>query len=137
MAKKRPANIERLLRELRRRGGGARHRILRVLGGKLDRHGAVFHKEHLQFEDPREGPQVVDIVETGTCSFGHTIDDKVRVAGICEIGQEVLCSADGCMFQCIHCGAVVCRLHSRTYGEKTYCRRCLWVHYWRKFWRLD
>jgi len=132
-----PTNINRLLRELRRKGGGMRRSTLRVLGGKLDARGAPFHKEHVEFDDEREGPRSVDLVETGTCSFGHTVDDKVRVAGICEIGGEVLCSTPGCLLQCTHCGAAVCRRHSRTYGEKTYCIRCRWVHYWRTFWRLD
>lgn len=128
--------MERQIEEFRRKSGGSRQRTMRVLGGKLDRHGAPFHREHLQFEDEDEGPQVVDIVQTATCSFGHTIDDKVRVAGVCEIGEEVLCSAEGCLFQCSYCGAVVCRRHSRTYGDKTYCLRCRWVYYWRTFWRL-
>ena len=88
MAKKPKTN--RLLGEFRRKGGGARQTTLRVLGDKLDRYGALFQKEHLLFEDAREGPRSVDIVQTNTCSFGHTIDDKIRVAGICDIGGEVL-----------------------------------------------
>ena len=79
----------------------------------------------------------MDIVQTGTCSFGHVVDDKVRVAGICEIGHEVLCSSEGCALQCVHCGAVVCCRHSRTYDERTYCRRCKWRHYWRVFWMIE
>ena len=134
---RRQTDIDRVLRELRRKGGGSRHSTLRVLGGKLDPRGAPFHKEHVQFEDDREGPRTIDIVQTGTCSFGHTVDDKVRVAGICEIGKETLCSAEGCQLHCIRCGAVVCRIHSRTYGDKTYCLHCRWFHYWRMFWRLD
>jgi hypothetical protein len=130
-------NINRLLRELRRQGGGARQTSLRVLGGKLRPKGAPFHKEHVQFEDPDEGPRTVDIIETGTCAFGHTIDDKVRVAGLCELGREVVCSTPGCALQCCRCGAVVCARHSRTYGDKTYCLRCRWHHWWRVFWRLD
>ena len=137
MPKRRPFNINRVLRELRRKGGGSRHSTLRVLGGKLDGSGAPFHKEHVQFEDEREGPRTVDIVQTSTCAFGHVVDDKVRAAGICEIGGEVLCSTEGCLLHCVHCGAVICRVHSKTFGEKTYCRRCLWIRYWRAFWRLD
>jgi len=132
-----PKNVDDLLRELRQKGGGSRRSILRILGNKLGPHGAAFHKEQVQFEDEREGPRSVELVETGTCAFGHTIDDKVRMAGVCEIGGEVLCSTPGCMLQCVHCGGVVCRRHSRTYGDKTYCNRCRWVHYWRTFWRLD
>jgi len=128
--------IDNLCGEFRRKGGGSRQTILRVLGGKLDKNGSPFRKEHLQFEDEKEGPRVVDVVQTSTCSFGHTIDDKIRVAGICEIGGEVLCATEGCMRQCV-CGAVVCRRHSRTFGEKTYCRPHIWIHYWRMFWRLD
>jgi len=130
-------SLQGVLREMRRKGGGSRHSILRVLGGKLDPRGAPFHKEHVQFEDEREGPRTVDVVETGTCSFGHVVDDKVLVAGICELGGEVVCSTAGCTFVCVHCGAVVCRRHARTYGETTYCNRHRWVHYWRAFWRLD
>ncbi len=133
---KRPM-MNRLQNEFRRKGGGSRQTTLRVLGGKLDKDGMPFRKEHLQFEDDKEGPRTVDVVQTGTCSFGHTIDDKVRVAGICEIGGEVLCSHEGCMLQCIHCGAVVCHIHSSMHGDKTYCSRHRWVHYWRMFWRLD
>jgi len=129
--------IERLLRELRRRGGGSRQSVLRILGGKLDRHGAPFWKKHLEFEDPREGPRTVDVVQTNTCSFGHTIDDKVRAAGVCEIGHEVLCSIPGCLLQCTNCGAVVCRRHARTYGQKTYCRNCSWLYFWRKLCGLE
>jgi len=129
--------INQHLDEFRRKGGGSRQRVLRVLGSKLNRNSAPFHKERLEFEDEQEGPQTVDIVQTGTCSFGHTVDDKVRVAGICEIGGEVLCSTDGCMHQCEYCGAVVCSRHSRRYGDKTYCQRHIWVHYWRKFWRIE
>jgi hypothetical protein len=129
--------MDRHLEEFRSKGGGSRQRILRVLGGKLKRNGTPFHKERLQFEDEQEGPQTVDLVRTGTCSFGHTIDDKVRVAGICEIDGEVLCSTEGCLLRCVHCGAVVCRRHSRTYAERTYCRRHRWVHFWRKFWGVD
>lgn len=83
MAKR--SNINRLRGEFRRKGGGSRHTTLRVLGGKLDKDGAPFHKEHFQFEDERDGPRIVDVIQTGTCSFGHTIDDKVRVAGVCEL----------------------------------------------------
>ena len=133
---KRPM-MNRLRQEFRRKGGGSRHTTMRVLGGKLDRYGAPFHKEQFQFEDERDGARVMDVVETGTCSFGHTIDDKVRVAGRCEIGHEVLCSTEGCLHQCLHCGAAVCRRHSRTFGDRTYCRRHVWIHYWRQFWRLD
>ncbi len=131
------SNIDRLHSEFRRKGGGSRQTSLRVLGGKLDKNGSAFHKEHLQFEDDKDGPRILDIVQTSTCSFGHTVDDKVRVAGICEIGQEVLCSTNTCKLECIYCGAVVCRVHSRTYSDKTYCNRHKWIHYWRIFWRLD
>lgn len=129
--------IDNLCGEFRRKGGGSRHTTLRILGGKLDKNGSPFRKEHLQFEDEKEGPRVVDVVQTSACSFGHTIDDKVRVSGICEIGGEVLCSAEGCLLQCRSCGTVVCRIHSSTYGDKTYCQRHKWIHYWRMFWRLD
>jgi len=132
----RPTNINRLLRELRRQGGGIRRTTLRVLGGKLAGRGAPFVRERLEWDDPREGPRTVDIVETSTCSFGHTVDDKVRVAGICEIGGEVLCSTEGCLRQCERCGIVVCRAHSLTRKETTYCRRCRWAYYWRLFWGL-
>jgi len=135
MAKK--SRIDRLQDEFRRKGGGSRHTILKVLGNKLSRDGSAYHKEHLQFEDENDGPRVIDVVQAGTCSFGHTIDEKVHVAGICEIGGEVLCSTKGCTLQCVHCGAVVCRKHGRTYGDKTYCQRHKWIHYWRMFWRLD
>lgn len=135
MAKR--SNIKRLCSEFRRKGGGSRHTTLRVLGGKLDKNGPPFYKEHLQFEDQRDGPRIVDVVQTSTCSFGHTIDEKVRAAGVCEIGGEVLCSADGCMLRCVRCGAVVRCAHSSTYGDKTYCLRHKWIHYWRVFWRLD
>jgi hypothetical protein len=130
-------SIKNLYGEFRREGGGSRHTILRTLGGKLDKNGSPFRKEHLQFEDEKEGPRIIDVVETSTCSFGHTIDDKVRAAGICEIGEEVLCSTEGCLLQCVFCGAVVCRSHSSTYNGKTYCSRHRWIHYWRLFWRLD
>ncbi len=135
MAKR--SKIKRLQDEFRRKGGGSRHTVLRALGGKLDKNGLPFHKERFQFDDERDGPCIVDVVQTSTCSFGHTIDDKVRVAGICEIGNEVLCSTDGCKLECCHCGIVVCRAHSKTYGDKTYCNRHKWIHYWRTFWRLD
>lgn len=131
------SNIDRLHSEFRRKGGGSRQTTLRVLGGKLDKNGSPFHKEHFQFEDERDGPRTVDVVQMGTCSFGHTIGDKVRLAGICERGDEVLCSVEGCMLRCVHCGAVVCRVHSSTSGDKTYCQRHKWVLYWRMFWRLD
>jgi hypothetical protein len=32
---------------------------------------------------------------------------------------------------------VVCRNHSSTYGNKTYCINHRWIHYVRLFWRLD
>ena len=130
-------DLEQLLRELRQNGGGTRHTILRVLGGPLRRDGALFHKETLQFEDEHDGLRQVDVVETPTCSFGHTLDDKVRLAGVCEIGGETLCDTPGCMHACVCCGATVCRRHSRTYGELTYCTRCRWRHYWRIFWGLE
>jgi hypothetical protein len=133
---KRPM-MNNLRNEFRRKGGGSRHTALRVLGGKLDRYGVAFNREQFHFEDAKDGARVIEVAECGTCSFGHTVDDKVRVAGICEIGGEVLCSTEGCMRQCVHCGAVVCRRHSRTFGEETYCRRHMWVHWWRAFWRLD
>lgn len=137
MTKRKKFDIDQVLREFRRKGGGSRHSILRVLGDKLDRYGAAFHKERLQFEDEKEGPRVVDIVQTGTCSFGHVIDDKVHSAGVCEIGGEVLCTSEGCMRSCVHCGRAVCRAHSRTYDDGTYCCHCIWVHYWRALWRLE
>jgi hypothetical protein len=133
---KRP-KIDRLRSEFRRKGGGSRHTTLRALGGKLDKDGCPIHTERFQFDDERDGPRIVDAVQISRCSFGHTIDEKVRVAGICEIGDEVLCSTKGCKLECIHCGAVVCRVHSRTYDDKTYCNRHKWIHYWRMFWRLD
>jgi len=132
---KRP-QMNRLRDEFRHWGGGSRHTTLRILGEKLDRYGAAFNKEQFQFEDERDGVRIVDVVESGTCSFGHTLDEKVRVAGICEIGGEVLCSTEGCLRLCVHCGAAVCSRHSRTFAEKTYCRRHVWIHYWRSFWRL-
>ena len=135
MKKRNP--IDSLYNEFRRKGGGSRHTTLRILGGKLDKNGAPFRKEQLQFEDDKDGPRIIDVVQTSICSFGHTIDDKVRVAGICEIGGEVLCSTEKCLLQCIYCGAVVCRIHSSTYGDKTYCQHHKWIHYWRLFWRLD
>jgi hypothetical protein len=126
----------RLLAEFRRKGGGSRQSTLRVLGSKLERNGAPFSKERLEFEDA-DGPRTVDVVETGTCSFGHVVDDKVRVAGICELGGEVLCSTEGCMLRCDHCGAAVCHQHGQTRGERTYCSRHRWIHLWRLFWRLN
>ena len=134
---KRRSQAQRFQSEFRHKGGGVRNTTLRVLGGKLDPYGLPFFKEHFEFEDQLDGPRVVDLVQTSTCSFGHTIDEKIRVAGICEIGNEVLCSTEGCLQRCIHCGAAVCRIHSSTYGDKTYCRNHLWIHYWRMFWRLD
>jgi len=125
-----------LLRTLRQRGGSQQTSV-RELGGKLKPGGAPYWKVHATFEDEDGNPHVMDIVVTGTCSFGHAVDDKVRVAGICEIGREILCSEEGCMLRCRHCGSVVCRIHSRTFGENTYCRRHLWMHYWRKFWGLE
>ena len=133
----RRSRLDQQLEDFRQKGGGSRRSTLRVLGGKLDGQGAPFHKEHLQFEDEDEGPRAVDIVQTSTCSFGHTIDDKIRMAGVCEIGGEILCSTPGCLLQCIRCGAAVCRRHSSTYGDKTYCRSCRWSYWWRVFWRLD
>jgi hypothetical protein len=130
-------NIKRLLSEFRRKVGGSRHTVRRVLGGKLERDGTTFLKEHLQFEDEREGIRTLDVVQTSTCSFGHTIDEKVRAAGISEIGGEVLCSTEGCLLRCVHCGAVVCRVHGSIYHDKTYCQRHKWIKYWRMFWRLD
>ncbi len=125
-----------LLRVLRKQGG-ARQTTARELGGKLEPGGAPYWKEHVAYEDAQGNPHVIDLILTGTCSFGHTVDDKVRVAGICELGREVLCSEEGCMLQCRHCGSVVCRLHGRTFGKHTYCRRHVWVHYWRRFWALE
>ena len=133
----RKTRLDQHLDDFRRQGGGSRQSMLRVLGGKLDRDGAPFHKEHLQFEDEEEGPMTVDVVQTSTCSFGHTIDDKVRVAGVCELGGEIMCSMQGCLLECVRCGVAVCRRHSTTYGDKTYCRRCRWAYYWRKFWGLE
>jgi hypothetical protein len=129
--------LDDMLEEFRRKDGGLRRTVQRVLGDKLGAGGSAFLKEHFEFNDDDEGPRAVDVVETPTCTFGHTIDDKVRVAGICEIGGEILCSVEGCLLQCAHCGAVVCRTHSSTYGDKTYCLNHRWVHYWRVFWRLD
>ncbi len=128
--------MDQLLRRLRK-SGGSQQTTIRQLGGKLRPGGAPYWKHHGTFEDDDGNPHVMDIVLTGTCSFGHTVDDKVRVAGVCEIGQEVLCSEEGCMLRCRHCGAVVCRRHSRTFGESTYCQRHTWIHYWRKFWGLE
>jgi len=135
MAKR--SNINRFRSEFRRKGGGSRHTVMRILGGKLDKDGSAFHKEHYQFEDNKDGPRILDVVQTSTCSFGHTVDDKVRVAGICEIGNEVLCSMEGCALNCVHCGSVVCRVHSSTFDGVTYCRKHIWIYYWRVFWRLD
>lgn len=131
---------EDFIREHHRRGGGARQSVVRVLGDTLDRHGPAFRKEHLEFEDAH-GPRVVDVVETNLCSFGHTIDDKVRVAGTCQMPgcNAVLCSTAGCLFVCSRCGAVCCRRHSIVSGDKAYCSSpsCRWLYYWRLFWRLD
>ena len=135
MAKK--SNMDRLRDEFREKGGGSRHTIMRVLGGKLDKNGTPFHKENVQFEDENEGARIVDVIQTSTCSFGHTVDDKIRVAGVCEIGGEVLCSTENCLLRCVHCGAVVCRVHGSIYHDKTYCQRHKWIKYWRMFWRLD
>jgi len=135
MAKR--SSLKRLCSEFRRKGGGSRHSTIRTLGGKLKTNGNPFHKEHLQWDDERDGPRSADVVETGLCAFGHTVDDKNRVVGVCDIGGEVLCSVEGCKLQCVHCGAVVCHRHSSTYGDKTYCQHHRWIHYWRLFWRLD
>ena len=70
-------------------------------------------------------------------------NDKVRVAGTCAIGGEILCSTEGCLRTCARegCGATVCRRHSRVYGGKTICLRCRFPYLlrtiWRKFWGLD
>ena len=129
-------NINSLLRTFRQRGG-SRQTTARQLGGKLTHTGTPYWKEHITYEDDDGNPSVADIVRTGTCHFGHAVDDKVRAAGICQIGHEVLCSEEGCMLRCRHCNMVVCRLHSRTYGEVTYCTKHIWVHYWKKFWALE
>ena len=135
MARRR--RLDELLEEFRKKGGGLRRTSQKVLGGKLEAGGQAFLKEHFEFDDGDEGPRTIDVAEVPTCAFGHTVDDKVRVAGICEIGGEVLCSVQGCLQQCVHCGAVVCRTHSSTYGNKTYCISHRWIHYLRLFWRLD
>jgi hypothetical protein len=122
---------------LRLPGRVGRKRTIRILAGKLDKNGAPYLKEHIVLENDQEGLLTVEIVETRTCSFGHTIDDQTRVAGICEIGSEVLCSREGCMLKCVTCGAVVCCRHSKTYGEKTYCSRHWPLYWWRKFWGLE
>jgi hypothetical protein len=129
--------IERLISEFRRKGGGSRRTIIKAVGGKLDKGDSAFHQEIMQLDDERDGPTTIEVVQTRTCSFGHTVDDKVRVTGICEVGGEVLCAMKNCMLQCVHCGAVVCRVHSTTYGDKTYCQKHKWIHYWKMFWRLD
>jgi hypothetical protein len=129
--------LDEILEEFRTKGGGLRQTSQRVLGGKLEAGGSALLREHLEFDDGDEGPRTIDVAEVPTCTFGHTIDERVRVAGICEIGGEILCSVQGCLLQCAHCGAVVCRNHSSTYGNKTYCTSHRWIHYWRVFWRLD
>ena len=128
--------MDRILRIFRKRGG-ARQTTVRELGGPLKARGTPYWKEHISYEDENGNPHVVDLVRTGTCSFGHTIDDKVRAAGICQVGQEVLCSEEGCLLRCRHCGDVVCRLHSLSFGEIIYCQRHIWVHYWKLFWALE
>jgi hypothetical protein len=136
-----PPDLDAILREHRARGGGSRQTTRRILAGRLTPGGDAYRREHLASDDPLDGPHVTDVVLTNTCSFGHVLDDKVRPAGVCEIGGEIVCSADAggqvCMQICACCGAVCCRRHSRTYGSRTYCLRCRWVGLWRTFWRLD
>jgi len=57
MAKK--TDIDQSIEDFRSKGGGSRHTIKRVLGGKLDKNGAPLHKENMQFEDENEGARIV------------------------------------------------------------------------------
>jgi len=95
MARRR--RLDELLEEFRKKGGGLRRTSQKVLGGKLEAGGQAFLKEHFEFDDGDEGPRTIDVAEVPTCAFGHTIDDRVHVAGVCEIGGEVLCSVQGCL----------------------------------------
>ena len=122
---------------LNRPGRLTRKTIVRVLGEKLGRNSPAYLRENLVLDNERDGLHTIDFGEIPLCGNNHTITDQVRIKGRCEMCDMLLCSQDGCALQCVVCGAVVCRRHSKTYGEKTYCSRHWPIHYWLKFWGLE
>ena len=126
--------------------GGTRITTTRVLGGRITDDNVIFTREHLETEDDRGNSVQLEAYEARQCSFGHLIDQDVRATSTCRICGAILCSTgagstEACSAQCFNCGLVCCARHRATYTLNdghtiTYCYRCSWKHWWRKFWGL-
>lgn len=126
--------------DLLRRHAGMRATTLRLVGRRATEDGVLFERDHFETEDDDGNAFQADVYDTRICSFGHLLlDPQVRPLGFCQICDRCVCSSDGCAAWCCVCGAVCCSIHRATYRPHddrtvTYCIRCRWRHWSRKFW---
>ena len=121
---------------------GSRTTQIRILGSQASEDRVGFRHERIETEDDRGNARQVDVYEAKTCSFGHMLDQEVRVMSVCQIQGcgAVLCSAPGCSATC-ECGASCCPTHRKSWQvgpgrTVTYCSICKWRHYWKLWWGL-
>ena len=128
--------------ELLDRHPGARITTLRLLGNRTDDDNTIFLREQIQTLDDDGTARQVEVFVGQQCSCGRIIDQDQKAAGVCQICGSVICysAAGGCANWCSVCGISCCPRDRKTHsdGQKTvtYCLRCNWRHYWRRWWGL-
>lgn len=118
-----------------------RETSLRAIDGKVDQDHAEYIQEKLSFVDSDMTVRSVSHVSSRTCSFGHLLDPKTRLAAVCEVCGKYTCSTEGCSYTCVRCSRALCGRHAKLHAGQAYCSRCNWTYWFekcfKKFWGFD
>lgn len=120
---------------------GTRLTTIRLVGRAATDDNVMFLHECIETEDAQGNARRIDVYDSRVCGFNHLLDQSVRATALCRYCGRLLCSTEGCAGRCLACGISCCSRHRRTFNigngdNVTYCLRCSWLHYWKKFWGL-